>query len=86
MLNTLGEAEPFAPRLSYNAVADSKGTGFARWRSGFNGDIHSVKGVRFVVREKARTPRFWQPATLSSLTTPPRLRKAYRDGNLNGTV
>ncbi|MFW7389284.1 MAG: gluconolactonase, partial [Rothia mucilaginosa] len=59
VLNTMGEKPaPFAPRLGYNAVTDpAKSQDLNVGGQGFNGDIHSVRGVQLVVREKgSNTP------------------------------
>ena len=77
VLNTMGEKPaPFAPRLGYNAVTDPiKSQDLNVGGQGFNGDIHSLGAFSSWFVRRARTPRFWQPATLSSLTTPPSLRR-----------
>ena len=87
VLNTLGEKpEPFAPRLSYNAVADSaKAQVLHVGGQGFNGDIHSVKGVQFVVREKGSNTPVLATSDIIEFDHPTQA-SAYRDGNLNGTV
>ena len=87
VLNTLGEKpEPFAPRLSYNAVADSaKAQVLHVGGQGFNGDIHSVKGVQFVVREKGSNTPVLATSDIIEFDHPTQ-SSAYRDGNLNGTV
>ena len=87
VLNTLGEKPaPFAPRLSYNAVADSaKAQVLHVGGQGFNGDIHSVKGVQFVVREKGSNTPVLATSDIIEFDHPTQA-SAYRDGNLNGTV
>ena len=87
VLNTLGEKPaPFAPRLSYNAVADSaKAQVLHVGGQGFNGDIHSVKGVQFVVREKGSNTPVLATSDIIEFDHPTQAW-AYRDGNLNGTV
>ena len=87
VLNTLGEKPaPFAPRLSYNAVADSaKAQVLHVGGQGFNGDIHSVKGVQFVVREKGSNTPVLATSDIIEFDHPTQ-SSAYRDGNLNGTV
>ena len=87
VLNTLGEKpEPFAPRLSYNAVADSaKAQVLHVGGQGFNGDIHSVRGVQLVVREKGSNTPVLATSDIIEFDHPTQA-SAYRDGNLNGTV
>ena len=87
VLNTLGEKpEPFAPRLSYNAVADTaKAQVLNVGGQGFNGDINSVKGVQFVVREKGSNTPVLATSDIIEFDHPTQ-SSAYRDGNLNGTV
>ena len=87
VLNTLGEKpEPFVPRLSYNAVADSaKAQVLHVGGQGFNGDIHSVRGVQFVVREKGSNTPVLATSDIIEFDHPTQA-SAYRDGNLNGTV
>ena len=87
VLNTLGEKPaPFAPRLSYNAVADTaKSQDLNVGGQGFNGDIHSVKGVQFVVREKGSNTPVLATSDIIEFDHPTQA-SAYRDGNLNGTV
>ena len=87
VLNTLGEKpEPFVPRLSYNAVADSaKAQVLHVGGQGFNGDINSVKGVQFVVREKGSNTPVLATSDIIEFDHPTQA-SAYRDGNLNGTV
>ena len=87
VLNTLGEKPaPFAPRLSYNAVADTaKAQVLNVGGQGFNGDIHSVKGVQFVVREKGSNTPVLATSDIIEFDHPTQA-SAYRDGNLNGTV
>ena len=87
VLNTLGEKpEPFAPRLSYNAVADTaKAQVLNVGGQGFNGDINSVKGVQFVVREKGSNTPVLATSDIIEFDHPTQA-SAYRDGNLNGTV
>ena len=87
VLNTLGEKpEPFVPRLSYNAVADSaKAQVLHVGGQGFNGDIHSVRGVQFVVREKGSNTPVLATSDIIEFDHPTQ-SSAYRDGNLNGTV
>ena len=87
VLNTLGEKPaPFAPRLSYNAVADTaKAQVLNVGGQGFNGDINSVKGVQFVVREKGSNTPVLATSDIIEFDHPTQAW-AYRDGNLNGTV
>lgn len=87
VLNTLGEKpEPFAPRLSYNAVADSaKAQVLNVHGQGFNGNIDSVKGVQFVVREKGSNTPVLATSDIIEFNHPTQA-SAYRDGNLHGTV
>ena len=87
VLNTLGEKpEPFAPRLSYDAVADSaKAQVLHVGGQGFNGNINSVKGVQFVVREKGSNTPVLATSDIIEFDHPTQA-SAYRDGNLNGTV
>ena len=87
VLNTLGEKpEPFVPRLSYNAVADSaKAQVLHVGGQGFNGDIHSVKGVQFVVREKGSNTPVLATSDIIEFDHPT-MYSAYRDGNLYGKV
>ncbi|WP_311452963.1 S-layer homology domain-containing protein [uncultured Rothia sp.] len=87
VLNTLGEKPaPFAPRLSYNAVADTaKAQVLNVGGQGFNGDINSVKGVQFVVREKGSNTPVLATSDIIEFDHPTQA-SAYRDGNLNGTV
>ena len=87
VLNTLGEKpEPFAPRLSYNAVANSaKAQVLNVGGQGFNGNINSVKGVQFVVREKGSNTPVLATSDIIEFDHPTQA-SAYRDGNLNGTV
>ena len=87
VLNTLGEKPaPFAPRLSYNAVADTaKSQELNVGGQGFNGDIRSVKGVQFVVREKGSNTPVLATSDIIEFDHPTQA-SAYRDGNLNGTV
>lgn len=87
VLNTLGEKpEPFAPRLSYNAVADSaKAQVLNVHGQGFNGNIDSVKGVQFVVREKGSNTPVLATSDIIEFDHPTQA-SAYRDGNLHGTV
>lgn len=87
VLNTLGEKpEPFAPRLSYNAVADSaKAQVLNVHGQGFNGNIDSVKGVQFVVREKGSNTPVLATSNIIEFDHPTQA-SAYRDGNLHGTV
>ena len=87
VLNTLGEKPaPFAPRLSYNAVADTaKAQVLNVGGQGFNGDINSVKGVQFVVREKGSNTPVLATSNIIEFDHPTQA-SAYRDGNLNGTV
>ena len=87
VLNTLGEKPaPFAPRLGYNSVADpAKSQNLNVGGQGFNGDIHSVKGVQFVVREKGSNTPVLATSDIIEFDHPTQA-SAYRDGNLNGTV
>ena len=87
VLNTLGEKPaPFAPRLSYNAVADTaKAQVLNVGGQGFNGNIDSVKGVQFVVREKGSNTPVLATSNIIEFDHPTQAW-AYRDGNLNGTV
>lgn len=86
-LNTLGEkAAPFAPRLSYNAVGNSaQAQVLDVGAQGFNGNIDSVKGVQFVVREKGSNTPVLATSDIIEFNHPTQAW-AYRDGNLNGTV
>lgn len=86
-LNTLGEKPaPFAPRLSYNAVADTaKAQVLNVGAQGFNGNINSVKGVQFVVREKGSNTPVLATSNIIEFDHPTQAW-AYRDGNLHGTV
>lgn len=87
VLNTLGEkAAPFAPRLSYNAVGNSaQAQVLDVGAQGFNGNIDSVKGVQFVVREKGSNTPVLATSDIIEFNHPTQAW-AYRDGNLNGTV
>lgn len=87
VLNTLGEKpEPFAPRLSYNAVGNSaQAQVLDVGAQGFNGNINSVKGVQFVVREKGSNTPVLATSDIIEFNHPTQAW-AYRDGNLNGTV
>ena len=87
VLNTLGEKPaPFAPRLSYNAVADTaKAQVLNVGGQEFNGDINSVKGVQFVIREKGSNTPVLATSDIIEFDHPTQ-SSAYRDGNLNGTV
>ncbi|WP_314701088.1 gluconolactonase, partial [uncultured Rothia sp.] len=87
VLNTLGEKPaPFAPRLSYNAVADTaKAQVLNVGGQGFNGNIDSVKGVQFVVREKGSNTPVLATSNIIEFDHPTQAW-AYRDGNLHGTV
>lgn len=87
VLNTLGEkAAPFAPRLSYNAVGNSaQAQVLDVGAQGFNGNINSVKGVQFVVREKGSNTPVLATSDIIEFNHPTQAW-AYRDGNLNGTV
>lgn len=87
VLNTLGEKpEPFAPRLSYNAVGNSaQAQVLDVGAQGFNGNIDSVKGVQFVVREKGSNTPVLATSDIIEFNHPTQAW-AYRDGNLNGTV
>ena len=77
---------PFAPRLGYNAVTDpAKSQDLKRWWPGFNGDIHSVRGVQLVVREKGSNTPVLATSDIIEFDHPTQA-SAYRDGNLNGTV
>ena len=87
VLNTLGKrAEPFAPRLGYNGVADpAKSQDLNVGAQGFHGNIDSVKGVQFVVREKGSNTPVLATSDIIEFDHPTQ-SSAYRDGNLNGTV
>lgn len=87
VLNTLGEkAAPFAPRLSYNAVGNSaQAQVLDVGAQGFNGNINSVKGVQFVVREKGSNTPVLATSDIIEFNHPTQAW-AYRDGNLHGTV
>ena len=87
VLNTLGEKPaPFAPRLSYNAVGNSaQAQVLDVGAQGFNGNINSVKGVQFVVREKGSNTPVLATSDIIEFDHPTQ-SSAYRDGNLNGTV
>lgn len=87
VLNTLGEKPaPFAPRLSYNAVGNSaQAQVLDVGAQGFNGNIDSVKGVQFVVREKGSNTPVLATSDIIEFDHPTQAW-AYRDGNLNGTV
>ena len=87
VLNTMGEKPaPFAPRLSYNAVTDpAKSQDLNVGGQGFNGDIHSVRGVQLVVREKGSNTPVLATSDIIEFDHPTQ-SSAYRDGNLNGTV
>ena len=87
VLNTLGEKPaPFAPRLSYNAVADTaKAQVLNVGGQGFNGNIDSVKGVQFVVREKGSNTPVLATSNIIEFDHPTQAW-AYRDGNLHGNV
>ena len=52
---------------------------------GFNGDIHSVRGVQLVVREKGSNTPVLATSDIIEFDHPTQA-SAYRDGNLNGTV
>ena len=86
-LNTMGEKPaPFAPRLGYNAVTDpAKSQNLNVGGQGFNGDIHSVRGVQLVVREKGSNTPVLATSDIIEFDHPTQ-SSAYRDGNLNGTV
>ena len=87
VLNTMGEKPaPFAPRLGYNAVTDPiKSQDLNVGGQGFNGDIHSVRGVQLVVREKGSNTPVLATSDIIEFDHPTQA-SAYRDGNLNGTV
>ena len=87
VLNTLGEKpEPFAPRLGYNSVADpAKSQDLNVGAQGFYGEIHSVKGVQFVVREKGSNTPVLATSDIIEFDHPTE-SSAYRDGNLYGNV
>ena len=87
VLNTMGEKPaPFAPRLGYNAVTDpAKSQDLNVGGQGFNGDIHSVRGVQLVVREKGSNTPVLAISDIIEFDHPTQ-SSAYRDGNLNGTV
>ena len=87
VLNTLAEKpEPFAPRLGYNGVADpAKSQDLNVGAQGFHGDIHSVKGVQFVVREKGSNTPVLATSNIIEFDHPTE-SSAYRDGNLYGNV
>ena len=87
VLNTMGEKPaPFAPRLGYNAVTDpAKSQDLNVGGQGFNGDIHSVRGVQLVVREKGSNTPVLATSDIIEFDHPTQA-SAYRDGNLNGTV
>ncbi len=87
VLNTMGEKPaPFAPRLGYNAVTDpAKSQDLNVGGQGFNGDIHSVRGVQLVVREKGSNTPVLATSDIIEFDHPTQ-SSAYRDGNLNGTV
>ena len=87
VLNTLGKrAEPFAPRLGYNGVADpAKSQDLNVSAQGFHGNIDSVKGVQFVVREKGSNTPVLATSDIIEFDHPT-MYSAYRDGNLYGDV
>ena len=87
VLNTLGKrAEPFAPRLGYNGVADpAKSQDLNVGAQGFHGNIDSVKGVQFVVREKGSNTPVLAASDIIEFDHPT-MYSAYRDGNLYGSV
>ncbi len=87
VLNTLGKrAEPFAPRLGYNGVADpAKSQDLNVGAQGFHGNIDSVKGVQFVVREKGSNTPVLATSDIIEFDHPT-MYSAYRDGNLYGNV
>ncbi|WP_315260155.1 gluconolactonase [Rothia mucilaginosa] len=87
VLNTLGKrAEPFAPRLGYNGVADpAKSQDLNVGAQGFHGNIDSVKGVQFVVREKGSNTPVLATSDIIEFDHPT-MYSAYRDGNLYGSV
>ena len=87
VLNTLGKrAEPFAPRLGYNGVADpAKSQDLNVGAQGFHGNIDSVKGVQFVVREKGSNTPVLAASDIIEFDHPT-MYSAYRDGNLYGNV
>ena len=87
VLNTLGKrAEPFAPRLGYNGVADpAKSQDLNVGAQGFHGNIDSVKGVQFVVREKGSNTPVLATSDIIEFDHPTE-SSAYRDGNLYGNV
>ena len=86
-LNTLGKrAEPFDPSLAYNAVGDSaQAQKLNVGGQGFTGNINSVKGVQFVVREKGSNTPVLATSDIIEFDHPT-MYSAYRDGNLHGTV
>ena len=87
VLNTLGKrAEPFDPSLAYNAVGNpAQAQTLYVSGSGFHGNIDSVKGVQFVVREKGSNTPVLATSDIIEFDHPTQ-SSAYRDGNLNGTV
>ena len=87
VLNTLGKrAEPFNPSLAYNAVGDpAQAQTLYVSGSGFHGNIDSVKGIQFVVREKGSNTPVLATSDIIEFDHPT-MYSAYRDGNLNGTV
>ena len=87
VLNTLGKrAEPFNPSLAYNAVGNpAQAQTLHVSGSGFHGNIDSVKGVQFVVREKGSNTPVLAASDIIEFDHPTQ-SSAYRDGNLNGTV
>ncbi|WP_314644292.1 gluconolactonase [Rothia mucilaginosa] len=87
VLNTLGKrAEPFDPSLAYNAVGDSaQAQKLNVGAQGFTGNINSVKGVQFVVREKGSNTPVLATSDIIEFDHPT-MYSAYRDGNLHGTV
>ncbi len=87
VLNTLGKrAEPFDPSLAYNAVGDSaQAQKLNVGGQGFTGNINSVKGVQFVVREKGSNTPVLATSDIIEFDHPT-MYSAYRDGNLHGTV
>ena len=87
VLNTLGKrAEPFDPSLAYNAVGDSaQAQKLNVGGQGFTGNINSVKGVQFVVREKGSNTPVLATSDIIEFDHPT-MYSAYRDGNLYGNV
>jgi len=86
-LQTLGKrAEPFDPSLAYNALGNpAQAQNLYVSGGGFHGDIHSVKGVQFVVREKGSNTPVLATSNIIEFDHPTE-SSAYRDGNLYGNV